>query len=84
LKGMKRRCKRYTGSPLRYARGKSWAVGDLPYYIGKDSTLFKELYPQRNFPIHHNGFKHELLRDLLHWYEGVFILSYNDSPTIRE
>jgi len=57
---------------------------DPPYYIGEDSTLFKGLYPQRNFPIHHNGFKHELLRDLLHSHQGGFILSYNDSPTIRE
>jgi len=57
---------------------------DPPYYIGEDSILFKGLYPQRNFPIHHNGFKHELLRDLLHSHQGGFILSYNDSPTIRE
>jgi DNA adenine methylase len=57
---------------------------DPPYYIGEDSTLFKGLYPQRNFPVHHNGFKHELLRDLLHSHRAGFILSYNDSPTIRE
>jgi len=57
---------------------------DPPYYMGEDSTLFKGLYPQRNFPIHHNGFQHELLRDLLHSHQGGFILSYNDSPTIRE
>jgi DNA adenine methylase len=57
---------------------------DPPYYIGEDSTLFRGLYPQRNFPIHHNGFRHELLRDLLHSHQGGFILSYNDSPTIRE
>jgi DNA adenine methylase len=57
---------------------------DPPYYLGEDSTLFRGLYPQRNFPIHHNGFKHELLRDLLHSHQGGFILSYNDSPTIRE
>ncbi len=25
---------------------------DPPYYLGADSTLFKGLYPQRNFPIH--------------------------------
>jgi len=37
---------------------------DPPYYLGNDSTLFKGLYPQRNFPIHHNNFNHELLRDL--------------------
>ncbi len=57
---------------------------DPPYYIGEDSGVFKGLYPQRNFPIHHNSFKHELLRDLLHSHQGGFILSYNDSPTIRE
>ena len=57
---------------------------DPPYYIGEDSTLFRGLYPQRNFPVHHDGFKHELLRDSLHSHQGGFILSYNDSPTIRE
>jgi len=56
---------------------------DPPYYLGKDSTLFKGLYPQRNFPIHHNNFNHKLLRDLLLNHRGGFILSYNDSPTIR-
>jgi len=56
---------------------------DPPYYLGKDSTLFRGLYPQRNFPIHHNNFNHELLRDLLYEHKGGFILSYNDSPTIR-
>lgn len=56
---------------------------DPPYYLGKDSTLFKGLYPQRNFPIHHNNFNHELLRDLLLKHKGGFILSYNDCPTIR-
>ncbi|HOC52733.1 MAG TPA: DNA adenine methylase [Caldisericia bacterium] len=57
---------------------------DPPYYLGEDSTLFKGLYPQRNFPIHHNNFNHELLRDILYKHNGPFILSYNDSPTIRE
>ncbi|MEO0127213.1 MAG: DNA adenine methylase [candidate division WOR-3 bacterium] len=57
---------------------------DPPYYLGKDSTLFRGLYPQRNFPIHHNNFNHNLLRDLLLSHRGGFILSYNDSPTIRK
>jgi DNA adenine methylase len=57
---------------------------DPPYYLGKDSTLFRGLYPQRNFPIHHNNFDHELLRELLLNHKGGFILSYNDSPTIRK
>ncbi len=57
---------------------------DPPYYLGDDSTLFRGLYPQRNFPIFHNNFNHELLRDLLYSHKGGFILSYNDAPTIRE
>jgi DNA adenine methylase len=57
---------------------------DPPYYLGEDSTLFRGLYPQRNFPIHHNNFNHELLRELLLNHKGGFILSYNDSPTIRK
>jgi len=57
---------------------------DPPYYLGKDSTLFRGLYPQRNFPIHHDNFNHELLREILLNHKGGFILSYNDSPTIRK
>jgi len=57
---------------------------DPPYYLGKDSSLFRGLYPQRNFPIHHNNFNHELLRELLLNHKGGFILSYNDAPTIRK
>ena len=57
---------------------------DPPYYLGEDSTLFRGLYPQRNFPIHHNNFNHELLRDLLLEHKGGFILSYNNSPTIKK
>jgi DNA adenine methylase len=57
---------------------------DPPYYIGKDSKMFKGIYPMRNIPIHHKGFKHEALRDLLKAHRGGFILSYNDCPTIRE
>jgi len=57
---------------------------DPPYYLGKDSTLFRGLYPQRNFPIYHNNFNHELLKELLLKHKGGFILSYNDSPTIRQ
>jgi len=57
---------------------------DPPYYIGPDSKMFKGVYPMRNIPVHHNGFKHEILRDLLKNHKGGFILSYNDCPTIRE
>ena len=57
---------------------------DPPYYIGKDSKMFKGVYPMRNIPVHHKGFPHEILRDLLKKHRGGFILSYNDCPTIRE
>ena len=57
---------------------------DPPYYLEGDSQMFKGIYPQRNFPIHHNHFNHELLRDLLYQHQGKFILSYNDCSTIRK
>lgn len=57
---------------------------DPPYYIGKDSKMFKGIYPMRNIPVHHKGFKHELLRDLLLKHKGGFILSYTNCPTIKE
>lgn len=57
---------------------------DPPYYIGRDSKMFRGIYPMRNIPVHHNGFPHEALRDLLKNHRGGFILSYNNCPTIRE
>lgn len=57
---------------------------DPPYYLDGDSKTFIGLYPHRNFPIHHKGFDHEKLRDMLHSHKGGFILSYNDCSTIRE
>lgn len=57
---------------------------DPPYYLDGDSKMFKGIYPQRNFPIHHNGFNHELLRDLLVNHKGKFIISYNDCQKIRD
>lgn len=57
---------------------------DPPYYLDGDSKMFRGIYPQRNFPVHHNNFPHETLRDLLHQHNGGFILSYNDCETIRK
>jgi DNA adenine methylase len=59
---------------------------DPPYYMKKDSDnkMFKGIYPNANFAVHHNDFDHELLRDLLHSHKGSFILSYNNCETIRE
>ena len=59
---------------------------DPPYLLGDDcgdSRMFRGIYPQRNFPIHHDGFDHEKLRDLLRAHRGGFILSYNNCPTVR-
>ena len=56
---------------------------DPPYYLG-DGQTFTGMYPHRNFPVHHVGFDHAGLRDLLLERRGGFILSYNDCETIRE
>ena len=57
---------------------------DPPYYLSGDSKMFRGIYPQRNFPVHHNGFDHARLRDLLKAHKGGFVLSYNDCDVIRE
>lgn len=56
---------------------------DPPYYLD-DGKVFRGLYPNGNFPVHHKGFNHEILRDLLHSHKNGFVLSYNDCETIRE
>jgi len=56
---------------------------DPPYYLGGNSKMFIGIYPMRNFPIHHNGFNHELLANLLKKHKGGFILSYNDCDWVR-
>ena len=56
---------------------------DPPYYLEQGKT-FAGMYPHRNFPIHHQGFRHDLLRDLLLSHKGGFILSYNDCDIIRD
>ncbi len=55
---------------------------DPPYYLD-EGKMFRGIYPQRNFPVHHNGFQHERLRDLLHNHRAGFVLSYNDCDTVR-
>lgn len=58
---------------------------DPPYYLtGNDNKMFKGIYPNANIDVHHTGFDHEGLRDLLHNHKGPFILSYNNCETIRE
>ena len=57
---------------------------DPPYYLGADSKMFKGIYPNTNFAIHHDTFPHEKLRNTLHNHKSGFIMTYNDCPTIRE
>ena len=59
---------------------------DPPYYMEKsdDNKMFKAIYPNSNWPVHHQHFDHEKLRDLLHSHNGKFILSYNDCEWVRE
>lgn len=57
---------------------------DPPYYLGEDSKMFRGLYPNGNFPVHHKGFPHEKLFELLQQHRGGFLVTYNDCETIRE
>jgi len=59
---------------------------DPPYYLEKDNDnkMFTGIYPMRNIPVHHDGFNHELLRDILKEHKGKFVLSYNNCETIRD
>ena len=65
---------------------KDFIYADPPYYTGddEDNKMFKTIYPNSNFAVHHNHFDHEKLRDLLHSHNGKFILSYNDCKWVRE
>ncbi len=63
---------------------KSFLYLDPPYFLDGDSKMFKGIYPQRNFPIHHKDFDHKRLRDLLLKHKGKFVLSYNDCSQVRE
>lgn len=60
---------------------------DPPYFLPgnrEGNKMHSGIYPMKNFPVHHDGFDHESLRDLLHSHEGQFVLSYNDCPEIRK
>ena len=56
---------------------------DPPYYLGENSKMFKGMYPNCNFAIHHNNFNHNLLLELLKVHKGGFLLTYNDCETIK-
>ncbi|BDQ27164.1 hypothetical protein ASB1_08400 [Helicobacter heilmannii] len=46
--------------------------------------MFRGIYPMRNFPIHHNGSRHDQLAQMLKARPGPFVLSYNDCSFVRE
>lgn len=57
---------------------------DPPYYLDGDSKMFKGMYPNCNFAIHHNNFDHKAMCDLLKEHKGGFLITYNNCSTIRE
>ena len=61
---------------------------DPPYYLdkenSKDNKMFKGMYPNCNFAIHHNHFDHDELEDRLYNHKGNWILSYNNCEWVRE
>jgi len=57
---------------------------DPPYYLGEDSKMFKGMYPNCNFAIHHNNFNHKLLCEKLKTHKGGFLITYNDCSSIKE
>lgn len=59
---------------------------DPPYFTDKDddNKMHAPIYPMKNIPVHHDGFDHESLRDLLYEHKGNFVLSYNNCETIRD
>jgi len=60
---------------------------DPPHYLNKskkgNSKMFKGMYPNCNFAIHHNNFKHEQLEKLLKNHKGGWLMTYNDCDYIR-
>lgn len=57
---------------------------DPPYYLEGDSKMFKGMYPNCNFAIHHNNFDHKQMNKLLKNHKGGFLITYNNCSTIRE
>lgn len=56
---------------------------DPPYYL-EEGKMFKGIYPNTNFAVHHNNFDHKKLLKLLKNHKGGFLMSYNNCETIRE
>jgi DNA adenine methylase len=46
--------------------------------------MFKGMYPNCNFAIHHNNFNHFKLSQLLKNHKGGFLMTYNNCSTIKK
>jgi DNA adenine methylase len=46
--------------------------------------MFKGMYPNGNFAIHHQGFDHVKLAELLKKHTGGFLMTYNNCSKIKE
>ena len=57
---------------------------DPPYYLEGDSKMFKGMYPNCNFAIHHNRFDHIKLAEMLKTHRGGFLMTYNNCSAVRE
>jgi len=57
---------------------------DPPYYLEGDSKMFKGMYPNCNFAIHHHGFDHVKLAAMLKNHTGGFLMTYNNCSKIKE
>jgi DNA adenine methylase len=57
---------------------------DPPYFLDGDSKVFKGIYPNTNWAIHHKNFNHDLLNKLLKNHKGGFVLSYNNCDDVKE
>lgn len=81
LKGLKVSCCDFKTAILNHPD--DFLFLDPPYYLGQDSKMFKGMYPNCNFAIHHNAFEHDVLCELLKNHKGGFLLTYNNCETIR-
>jgi len=57
---------------------------DPPYYLDGDSKMFKGIYPNSNFAIHHNNFNHIKLAEMLKKHKGGFLMTYNNCSFIKQ
>jgi DNA adenine methylase len=82
LKNLKVECK--TFEDVIQSHKDDFLFLDPPYYLDGDSKMFKGMYPNCNFAIHHNSFDHLKLALLLKEHRGGFLMTYNNCSKVRE